>query len=83
MTTVQLSEKVKVNWIGYGTYRVEIEYKGKRYTCTSHNSLAKDRLSDHEYISDRTEKSGYTYRQALEAFYEECKQANGLGEYNY
>ena len=77
MTLEQLEERVNWQWTGYGTYRVTIVYRGKEYHCTSHNTLASD-----DYQSDS--RSYYkTDKQCLMAFYDECKRANHLGEYNY
>ena len=79
MTEKQLRERVRVEWIGYGTYRVTITYRGKEYACKSHNSLAYD-MRNWEQGEPRAWYA--SARQALEAFYDECKRANMLGEYN-
>lgn len=74
MTEKQLKEKVDVrrgNW--YGHYDVTIEYRGKKYHCTSNNSFAYDGLDEGAY--------GRTSKQAYQAFYEECLQRNHLGKY--
>lgn len=79
MKTQELKNRIKINKIGYGTYRVVIEYRGKIYSCTSHNSLAYDRITGYaDEIPDRAEKGFYTYKGALLALYNECKQANDL-----
>lgn len=71
MTTKQLLERVSVRWAGTGTYQVYITYCGREYTCRSNNSLAWDclRYDDTSY---------YTHRQALHAFWDECKRVNNL-----
>jgi hypothetical protein len=79
MTLQELKERVKVERDGgYGSYKVTITYRGKSYWCHSNNSLAWDDLGSDEhrcyYMTDK---------QALLAFYDECKRKNHLGEYNY
>lgn len=78
MTKELLSEKVTV--IGAASnYKVTIEYRGNFYTCRSNNSLAMDRIHEQSYIRDSQRGTcGYTFRQALQAFYDECKSANNL-----
>lgn len=86
MTLKQLENKVSVrHGIGYNLYEVTIEYRGKKYNCKSNNSLAWDRIhvDGTECYGDRAVRCTYTYKQALVAFWEECKRLNGLGEYNY
>ena len=76
MTTQELRDRIHFKWKGYGTYKVTIEYRGKFYSCTSHNSLAYDRIRSD--VEDRVEVYGYTYKQACRSFYNECKRANNL-----
>lgn len=78
MTLKQLTDKVTV--IGAASnYRVEIEFRGKTYICRSNNSFAKDRLYEQSWLRDSQRGTGgYTLRQALQAFYDECKTANNL-----
>lgn len=71
MTEQQLRERVVVrhgNW--YGFYEVTIKYRGKKYHCSSNNSLAYDALDTGAY--------GITSKQAYQAFYEECKRMNDI-----
>lgn len=70
MTTQELQDRLTVRWNGYGSYRVTIYYRNKRYTCNSHNSMAYDAM--------RGSTNGYTYKQALQSFYDECKMLNDL-----
>lgn len=77
MTTQDLIGRVTIQWKGYGSYNVTIEYRGKFYYCTSHNSLAYDRIKN-SAVEDRVEAYGYTYKQAFRSFYNECKRANNL-----
>lgn len=79
MTTEQLEKRVSYQWKGYGNYKIYIEYRGKVYTCYSHNSLAIDRINKCEY-GDNTVESiyGYTYKEALQSLYNECKRNNKI-----
>ena len=71
MTTQELQDHiVSIRWNGYGAYRVTIEYRNNFYSCHSHNSMA--------YDAYRGSNNGYTYKQALQAFYDECKTLNNL-----
>lgn len=81
MTYLQLRERVFIHWAGYGTYQVTIIYRGKEYSCHSHNTMAYDDLGE-EIKENRHWYS--TDKKAIMAFYDECKKANHLGEYaNY
>lgn len=73
MTQKELEDKVRVIYAyGYNRYQVEIEYRGEKYTCYSHNSLAWDSL--HELYTPNP----LTVKQALQQFYNECKRENNL-----
>lgn len=79
MTTQELRERISIKWRGYGSYRITIDFRGKMYSCTSHNSLAYDRINGYaDEVSDRVVECSYTYKGALQALYDECKRANGL-----
>ena len=52
MTKQELLNKVSISWKGYGTFNVTIEFRGKRYSCTSHNTLAYDRIRSDDSIAD-------------------------------
>ena len=83
MTLNELRERVRVTrGSGYCCYNVTITWRGKQYTCHSNNSPAWDRLDDINY-GDNEVIGLYTNKGAYEAFYEECKRKNHLGEYNY
>lgn len=72
MTYKELQYKiVSIHIAGSGSYKVTIEYRNKVYSCVSNNSMAYDafRNDDHSY---------YTDKQALMAFYNECKRVNNL-----
>lgn len=77
MTTQELIGRVTIQWKGCGSYRVTIEYRGKFYSCTSHNSLAYDRIKDYE-SPERAVRYSYTYKGALQTLYDECKRVNDL-----
>lgn len=84
MTTQELKGRMRViNGIGYNTYIVEINWRGKYYHTRSHNSLAYDRLQEANWLNPSTKSEGYTERQALQSFYDECVRDNYLGKYNY
>lgn len=79
MTTKELKEKVRVEWRGYGSYKVTIEYRGKFYSCTSNNSSAYDRIrGDEDDVPDRALRHFYTKKGALQALYDECKRWHDL-----
>lgn len=83
MTLKELKDRVTVRrGLGYNSYYVFINYRGKDYECTSNNSLAWYRLDDYDY-SDSQVIYGYTNKGAYLAFYEECLRANHLGRYKY
>lgn len=78
MTLDKLADKVTVSGAA-SNYRVVIEFRGKNYTCRSNNTLAMDRLHEQSTLRDSQRGTwGYTLRQALQAFYDECKSANNL-----
>lgn len=70
MSTQELQDRLTVRWNGCGSFRVTIYYRNKRYTCNSHNFMAYDAM--------RGSVNGYTYKQALQSFYDECKMLNDL-----
>ena len=79
MTTQELRDRITIKWKGYGSYKVTIEYRGKIYSCTSHNSLAYDRIRGYvDDVPDRVVRDFYTYKGALQSLYDECKRANDL-----
>ena len=83
MTIQEINNKMKLKWIGYGTYRVTINYRNKEYSCTTHNTLATDRIKDRYEIPERKKDNWYTYGEAVRALWEECKQKNGIGIEKY
>jgi hypothetical protein len=79
MTTKELKDRITIRFSGYGNYKVTIEYRGKLYSCTSNNTLARDRITGYaDEVPDRAIKDFYTFKGALLAFYNECKLKNGL-----
>lgn len=83
MTTEELKYSLRVKPLGYGSYKVTIEYRNKKYTCLSHNSLAYDRINSNDWVGDKEVHCTYTKKQALQALYDECKQKNNIGQYSY
>ena len=79
MTTQELRDRITVKLKWYGTYEVKIKYRDKSYLCTSHNSLAYDRITGYaDDVPDRAVKDFYTYKGALKTLYDECKRVNDL-----
>lgn len=76
MNTQQLSQKVRVYYVGYGTLRILLTYRGKNYGCNSHNIEAYDRIN-----SDRNPLARYhgmTLKKAYRLLYLECIEKNNL-----
>lgn len=65
-----LKDRLRVGVVTGGTFSVI--YHGPRYArwCVSNNTLAHDRLRCDVPYKSRVH--GYTYRQALQALYNEC-----------
>lgn len=81
MTLKELDYKVRYvgHTTSHGQYEIRIKYRGKEYKCLSNNSLAYDRIhSCCDFPSDSYIAFGYTYKQALQTFWDECKRENGL-----
>lgn len=76
MTTKELQSRVRVASVGCGSFCVTITYKGQKYGCRSNNSLAYDRLTAD--VSPLTVLYSYTLKQALRAFYDECRRKKRL-----
>lgn len=76
MTLDQLQERTKIQKAGWGSYLVTITFRGKNYRCMSNNSLAYD-----DYQAEGHRSYYTTDKQCLKAFYDECKQKNGLNDY--
>lgn len=70
MKKEELQRKIRIEWKGYSSYKITIEYRGKDYNCISNNSLA--------YDSWLIGGGEYTEKQALMAFWNECKRKNNL-----
>lgn len=81
MTTKELYSKVSTAWVGYGLHKVTVNYRGKEYTCKTHNTLATDRLSEEDgtfaYARKRS-GCGLTLREALQMLYDECRRVNAI-----
>lgn len=61
------------------TYKVEVTYKRKKYTCISRNCMAWDAINA---IGDVTGLSFYkTQKQGYQAFYDECLRKNKIGKF--
>lgn len=75
LTLAELRDRVKVSRSGYGRYDVTITFRGRRYRCTSNNSLAYDML---DWVPGESRHWYRTARQAWLAFYDEVKNENQL-----
>ena len=75
MTYKQLKARYNGStFTGYGHFRISFTIRGKEYTCTTTNTLAIDRVND----DDDNRQYGKFYetkKQALQALYNEVKQA--------
>lgn len=78
MNTQELESRVSTQWVGYGTHEITIEYRGKKYTCRTHNTLATDRIRCNEEEKTNKVMGFYTYKGALMALWNECKRSNNL-----
>lgn len=78
MKTTELEKRVSVETCCGGSFKVRIQYRGKEYKCTSNNTTAYDRMKEGDYISLYRRTFFYTFREALQALYDECKRANDL-----
>lgn len=81
MTTKELERRIKIIHFGRRDYSVRITYKGKEYFCNCSNTFAYDRIKRMDNFSknaQRTLNLIYTYKQALQALYKECKTVNNL-----
>ena len=81
MTLKELENRVRISrTCGHGQYKVTIEYRNEEYTCTSNNTLAYDSLPHPCNAGGCWDDTNcpMTEKQALQAFYDECKYKNGL-----
>lgn len=75
MTTSQLKDKISTSFAGQGHFKITIDFKGKKYHCTTNNTMAIDKIGD----ETKTPKSFYvSEKQALLALWNECKRSNNL-----
>lgn len=76
MNSQQLSQKVRVYYVGYGTLRILLSYRGKNYGCYSHNTEAYDRINDD--CNPLVRHHGMTLKKAYRQLYLECIEKNNL-----
>lgn len=76
MNSTQLSQKVRVYLVGYGTLRVIITYRGKQYGCTSHNTEAYDRINSD--CNPLVRHHGMSLKRAYRQLYLECIDKNNI-----
>jgi hypothetical protein len=73
-TRKDIYDACRMEWCGWGSIKVTIKYRGKRYQCVSHNTQAYD-CRNWEHGDPR---EAYTSRQAYQVMYDECKAKNNL-----
>lgn len=76
MTLQQLQQRVDMQWIGYGTYRIWTIYRGHRLTAITHNTLAIDRIQSDDSTPARQEVGYYTLRGAYQSLHDEVLMKN-------
>lgn len=77
MTLEELKKKVRISWKGYGTYEIQIAYRGKTLTTITHDSWAYDRIRGNDnWMSDKEIHNGYTLKQAYKAMWDKCVRDN-------
>jgi hypothetical protein len=75
MTTKELKNRINTQFSGHGHFKVTIEFRGKKYNCTTTDTMAIDKIGD----ESKDLKAFYvTEKQALTALYNECKRKNDL-----
>jgi hypothetical protein len=75
MTTQELKNRITIQFAGHGHFKVTIDFRGKKYSCTTNDTMAIDKIGD----ESKDLKAFYvTEKQALTALYNECKRKNNL-----
>lgn len=76
MTTQQLKDRISTKFAGHGHFKLEINFRGKKYSCTTTNTMAIDKIGRDD---KRTPKRYYTTdKQALASLWNECKAKNDI-----
>lgn len=78
MTLSELKNKVEIGTCVNGHFKVTIMYRGKKYTCTSTDTLAYDVARAWLKEDDTLGTSYYTPKQAYQALYDEVKSYHNL-----
>lgn len=78
MTLSELKNKVELGTCANGHFNVTIMYRGKKYTCTSTDTLAYDAARAWLKEDDTLGTSYYTPKQAYQALYDEVKSYHNL-----
>ena len=73
-----LEERISITQVNNTTYKIVITYRNHKYSVLSHNSNAYNRIAKGAFFNQKEVIYGYTYQQALQAFYNETKSANLL-----
>lgn len=77
MTTKQLLNRIDFMFSGHGHYRLTLSYRGKEYKHTTTNMQAIDAAKE-DFPPIRRGEYYETQKQALQALYNEVKQAHNL-----
>ena len=75
MKLIELKNRINTNFKGHGHYMITIEYRNKKYKCTTTNMMAIDRIGNEQ----KTHGEFYgTEKEALLCLWNECKRKNDL-----
>lgn len=78
MSVNELEANLSITRISACDFKVTITYHGQKYSTISKNTDAYFRLYYTPVLNSEERYNGYTYIQALQAFYDECKTKNNL-----
>ena len=78
MTLEQLQNRIDFSWVGYGTYEVTMQYRGKTLWAITHDTLAIDRINSDDCTPPRQVVGYYTLKGAYQALYNQIKRNNDL-----
>lgn len=78
MSVNELEANLSITRVSTCEFKVTITYRGQKYSTISKNSNAYFRLYYTPVLHSEECYNGYTYIQALQAFYDECKTKNNL-----
>ena len=70
MKTSELRNRIRIKPTNYGWYNIKVLYRGYTYSFSDNNTTAVDRINSD--APERKVEHGYTYRQALEYYWNRC-----------